>query len=172
MSLRLLRVMASRWTRLVLVGLFLLGIQTTILNEMRPFGVMVQLMLLIGVTAGAIYGPEVGAISGLIVGLMYDCVLTTPLGLASLVFGAVGFGAGLLPFFVRDPSWWNRAIVIALSSAVGELLFPIAQGMTGLSGWVQPRMFIVALTVAMINLFLAPIISPLVRWTLKQTLIG
>jgi hypothetical protein len=92
--------------------------------------------------------------------------------LASLVFGAVGFCAGLLPFFVRDPSWWNRAIVIALSSAVGELLFPIAQGMTGLGGWVQPRMFIVALTVAMINLFLAPIISPLVRWTLKQTMIG
>jgi hypothetical protein len=44
--------------------------------------------------------------------------------------------------------------------------------MTGLGGWVQPRMFIVALTVAMINLFLAPIISPLVRWTLKQTMIG
>ena len=71
MSLRLLRVMASRWTRLVLVGLIFLGIQTTILNEMRPFGVMVQLMLLIGVTAGAIYGPEVGALTGLI-GLMED----------------------------------------------------------------------------------------------------
>ena len=63
-----------------------------------------QLMLLIGVTAGAIYGPEVGALSGLIVGLMYDCVLTTPLGLASLVVGGVSFGAGLLPFFVRDPN--------------------------------------------------------------------
>jgi hypothetical protein len=33
-------------------------------------------------------------------------------------------------------------------------------------------MFVVALVVAVINLFLAPIVSPLVRWTLKQTLIG
>ena len=172
MSLRFLRVMASRWTRLVLVGLIFLGIQTTVLSEMRPFGVMVQLMLLIGVTAGAIYGPEVGALSGLIVGLMYDCVLTTPLGLASLVVGGVGFGAGLLPFFVREPSWWNRAIVIALFSAIGEMLFPVAQGMTGLGGWVQPRMFVVALVVALINLFLAPIVMPLIRWTLKQSMIG
>jgi rod shape-determining protein MreD len=172
MSIRFLRIMASRWTRLVLVGLIFLGIQTTILSEMRPFGVMVQLMLLIGVTAGAIYGPEVGALSGLIIGLMYDCVLTTPLGLASLVVGGVGFGAGLLPFFVRDPSWWNRAIAIGLFSAVGEILFPVAQGMTGFGGWVQPRMFVVALVVAVINLFLAPVVMPLIRWTLKQSMIG
>ena len=103
---------------------------------------------------------------------MYDCVLTTPLGLASLVVGGVSFGAGLLPFFVRDPSWWNRAIVIALFSAIGEILFPVAQGMTGLGGWVQPRMFVVALVVAAINLLLAPIVTPLIRWTLKQTMIG
>ena len=172
MSIRFLRIMASRWTRLVLVGLIFLGIQTTILSEMRPFGVMVQLMLLIGVTAGAIYGPEVGALSGLIIGLMYDCVLTTPLGLAALVLGGVGFGAGLLPFFVRGPSWWNRAIAIALFSAVGEILFPVAQGMTGIGGWVQPRMFVVALVVALINLFLAPVVMPLIRWTLKQSMIG
>ena len=172
MSIRFLRIMASRWTRLVLVGLIFLGIQTTILSEMRPFGVMVQLMLLIGVTAGAIYGPEVGALSGLIIGLMYDCVLTTPLGLAALVLGGVGFGTGLLPFFVRDPSWWNRAIAIALFSAVGEILFPVAQGMTGIGGWVQPRMFVVALVVALINLFLAPVVMPLIRWTLKQSMIG
>lgn len=172
MSLRFLRVMASRWTRLVLVGLIFLGIQTTILSEMRPFGVMLQLMLLIGVTAGAIYGPEVGALAGLIVGLMYDCVLTTPLGLASLVVGGVSFGAGLLPFFVRDPSWWNRAIAIALFSAIGEILFPVAQSVVGLSGWIQPRMFVVALIVGLVNLLLAPIVTPVIRWTLKQTMIG
>jgi rod shape-determining protein MreD len=164
--------MASRWTRLVLVALVILGIQTTILSEMRPFGIMIQLMLLLGVTAGAVYGPEVGAIAGLTVGLMYDCVLTTPLGLAAMVIGVAGYGAGLLPFFVRDPSWWNRALVIAIFSAIGELLFPFAQAMTGLGGWVQPQMFVVALIVALFNLLIAPIVIPIVRWTLKQTLIG
>ena len=56
--------------------------------------------------------------------------------------------------------------------AVGEILFPVAQGMTGIGGWVQPRMFVVALVVALINLFLAPVVMPLIRWTLKQSMIG
>jgi len=42
LSARLLRVLASRWTRLVLVASVLLGLQTTLLNDMRPFGVMTQ----------------------------------------------------------------------------------------------------------------------------------
>jgi hypothetical protein len=33
-------------------------------------------------------------------------------------------------------------------------------------------MFVVALVVAAINLLLAPIVTPLIRWTLKQTMIG
>ena len=44
--------------------------------------------------------------------------------------------------------------------------------MTGIGGWVQPRMFVVALVVALINLFLAPVVMPLIRWTLKQSMIG
>ena len=93
--------MGSRWTRLVLMSLMFLGLQTTVLNDMRPFSVMIPVMLLFAVTAGTLYGSEVGAISGLIVGVMYDCVLSTPLGLASLVFGEAAYVAGLLPFFVR-----------------------------------------------------------------------
>ena len=56
--------MGSRWTRLVLVSLILLGLQTTVLNDMRPFGVMIPVMLLFAVTAGTLYGSEIGAISG------------------------------------------------------------------------------------------------------------
>ena len=74
MSERLLRIMGSRWTRLVLVSLVLLGLQTTVLNDMRPFSVMIPVMLLFAVTAGTLYGSEIGAISGLIIGVMYDCV--------------------------------------------------------------------------------------------------
>jgi rod shape-determining protein MreD len=61
-----------------------LGFQTTLFNDMRPFGVMTQVMVLFAACAGVIYGAQIGAVAGLIIGLMYDCVLTTPLGLASL----------------------------------------------------------------------------------------
>ena len=172
MSIRFIRFISSRWTRLVLVASVLMGFQTTLLNDMRPFGVMAQVMVLFAACAGVVYGAEIGAVAGLIVGLMYDCVLTTPLGLASLVLGATAFVAGAFPYFVRDSSWWNKAIAVAVASAVGEILFPIAQAMVGLGGWVQLRIFVVAAVVALINMVLAPLLLPVVRWTLKETLVG
>ena len=172
MSARLLRVLASRWTRLVLVASVLLGLQTTLLNDMRPFGVMTQVMVLFAACAGVVYGAEIGAIAGLVIGLMYDCVLTTPLGLASLVLGATALVAGVFPYFVRESSWWNKAIAVGLASAVGEILFPVSQAMVGLGGWVQWRVLLVALIVGIMNLFLAPLLLPVTRWTLKETLVG
>ena len=172
MSIRFIRFISSRWTRLVLVASVVLGLQTTLFNDLRPFGVMAQVMVLFAACAGVVYGAEIGAVAGLIVGLMYDCVLTTPLGLASLVLGATALIAGAFPYFVRDSSWWNKAIAVAVASAIGEILFPIAQALVGLGGWVQWRVIGVALVVAIFNLLLAPLLMPVVRWTLKETLVG
>jgi rod shape-determining protein MreD len=169
MMQRLITVLGSRWTRLVLVALVLLAIQTTLLSDLRPFGVMVQVLVLFVASAGVLYGSEVGAITGFVVGLMYDAVLTTPLGSSALVFGVVGVLAGGLPYFVREPTWWSRIVLVVLLSALGEVLFPMFQAIIGFEGWVQPRMFVVALVVALINLVIAPAMMPLTRWTLKES---
>jgi rod shape-determining protein MreD len=155
-----------------LVTLILLGFQTTLLNELRPFGVMAQVLVLFAASAGVLYGTEIGAITGLVTGLMYDAVLTTPLGSTALVFGVVGAAAGGLPYFVREPTWWSRVVVVVVLSAVGELLFPVLQAIIGFEGWVQPRMFTVALVVATINVVFAPLVLSLTRWTLKESLVG
>lgn len=159
---------ANRWTRLVLVALVLLGLQTTLFNQLRPLGIMLPLMLLFAVTTGTVHGSEVGALAGLVVGAMYDCVLTTPFGLASLVIGTAGYVAGLLPFFVREPTWWSRALVVAVASAFGELMFPLAQWMIGFEGWLEPRVLWVAAVAAASNGILAPFFVPLCRWTLRE----
>ena len=103
---RLVPIITSRWFRLVLVGLVVLGLQTTLFSDVRPFGVVAQLMLLLAVAAGVTYGLEVGAVAGLVLGFMYDCVLNTPLGLCSLVFGGAGAVAGAL-------SQWSGLAVAA-----------------------------------------------------------
>jgi rod shape-determining protein MreD len=169
---RLIAILGSRWTRLVLVALVLLSIQTTLLNELRPFGVMAQVLVLFVASAGVLYGSEIGAIAGFVVGLMYDAVLTTPLGSTALVFALVGAAAGGLPYFVREPKWWSRVAVVVVMSALGEVLFPIVQAVIGYEGWVQPRMFFVALIVALVNVILAPVVLLLTRWTLKESLGG
>ncbi len=164
--------MGSRWTRLVLVSLIFLGLQTTLFNDMRPLSVMIPVMLLFAVTSGTLYGSEVGAISGLIIGVMYDCVLSTPLGLASLVFGAAGYLAGLLPFFVREPTWWTRVITIGIVGAMGEIAFPMAQSMVGLSGHFQPHVVGVFVFVTVVGMLVAPLLLPVCRWTLKESIVG
>ena len=167
---RLLPIVASRWTRLVLVGLVVLGLQTTLFTDVRPFGVVAQLMLLLAVAAGVTYGFEVGAIAGLTLGFMYDCVLNTPLGLCSLVFGGAAAAAGALPFFIREPSWWLKIAAIAGTTLVAELVFPFALTMVGIGGWVRPRMILVALGVTTINAIVSPLALSVSRWTLKASL--
>jgi hypothetical protein len=61
---------------------------------------------------------------------------------------------------------------VVVLSALGEVLFPVFQAIIGFEGWVQPRMIVVALVVAIINLLLAPLVLPLTRWTLKESLVG
>lgn len=165
---RVLIIASNRWTRLVLVALGLLGLQTTLLSQLRPFGVMLPLMLIFSVATGTVHGSEVGAITGLVVGAMYDCVLTTPFGLAALVIGSAGYMAGLLPFFVREPTWWSRALVISATSAIGEMMFPVAQWMVGRDGWIEPHVLWIAAVVALVSGMIAPLVVPLCRWTLRE----
>ncbi|MFM7338409.1 MAG: hypothetical protein ACKO2E_09080, partial [Actinomycetota bacterium] len=62
---RFLTIMASRWTRLVLVLLIVLSLQTTVFTELRPFGVAVQVVLLMVVVAGSLFGVAIGSLTGL-----------------------------------------------------------------------------------------------------------
>lgn len=160
--------MSSRWTRLVLVLLFVLSLQTTLFAELRPFGVAVQVMLLFVVVSGALNGVATGALTGLIAGMMYDFILSSPIGLTSLTFGLVGATSGLLVYFFREPTWWMRLIAVGLVSLLGEMCFPLAQAVVGLDGWLQPRIIKVAIVVALFNLALSPLAIVVCRWTLAE----
>ena len=60
---RFLVVAENRYTRLVLLGLLFLSLQTTIFNEMRPLGVSMEVMLLLAASTGLAKGSETGAIA-------------------------------------------------------------------------------------------------------------
>ncbi len=166
--IRFLTIMSSRWTRLVLVLLIVISLQTTLFAEMRPFGVAAQPVLLFVVVSGSINGSTIGALTGLIAGLMYDFVLPTPVGLTSLALGLAGATAGLLVYFFREPTWWMRLITIGVVSLLGEVYYPLAQTVVGLDGWLQFRIIKVAIVVAVCNLVLSPIAIFVCRWTLTE----
>lgn len=166
--IRFLTIMSSRWTRLVLVMLIVLSLQTTLFAELRPFGVAAQVVLLFVIVSGSINGVAIGSITGLIAGLMYDFILPTPVGLASLAMGLAGATAGLLLYFFHEPTWWMQLITVVIVSILGEIYFPLAQAIVGFDGWLQPRIFKVAIVVAACNLILAPLAIVVCRWTLAE----
>jgi rod shape-determining protein MreD len=150
------------------VLLIVISLQTTLFAEMRPFGVAAQLVLLFVVVSGSINGSTIGALTGLIAGLMYDFVLPTPVGLTSLALGLAGATAGLLVYFYREPTWWMRLITIGVVSLLGEVYYPLAQTVVGLDGWLHFRIIKVAIVVAVCNLVLSPIAIFVCRWTLAE----
>lgn len=152
---------------MVLVAIPVLALQTTIVAELRPFDVSIQLMLLLGAVSGVVGGPERGALAGFLFGLFYDMTLTTPLGLAALSCGLAGYVAGYVQSITVTPPWWLSALFVGLGSAVGELAFPLAQSLVGKEGWVQQRLLVVVPVVAVANLLLAPALVPAARWWLR-----
>lgn len=164
---RLLGLSENRYFRLVLVGLVFLGLQTTLFNDMRPFGVSLEVMVLLAASSGLAAGSETGAIAGFTVGLLYDFVLTTPLGLCAAVFSVVGYSAGFVHSFVHAATWWSRMLLAAGASAIGMILLPIAFTITGAEGILTMHIFVVALVVSAFNALLSPPAAWVCKWALK-----
>ena len=158
----------SRYARLVLVGLIFLSLQTTIFNEMRPFGVCLQVMVLLAASCGLARGSEAGAIAGFIVGLLYDMVLSSPLGLCAAVFAIVGYLAGFAHSFVHAPNWWSRMVLGFGASAVGMLMLPVAFTFTGSTSVFTTDVIIVAPVVALFNGLLSVPVERLCRWAIPE----
>jgi rod shape-determining protein MreD len=165
---RLIVLGEARYTRLVLVGLLFLSLQTTILNEMRPFGVCLQVMLLLAASSGLAKGSQTGATAGFIIGLLYDMVLTTPMGLCAAVFAVVGYLAGFVHTFVHESTWWSRMLAALGVSAIGMILLPIAFTITGADGVLTTQVFVIAFVVAVFNAALSLPAEWLCHWAIKD----
>src|SRR5215211_4980613 len=99
-------VINSSLIRVIPIGMALLALQQTMFVEMKPFGVIVQLLMAFAASAGAAGGPERGALTGFVLGLMFDLAVGTPLGSSSITMGVGGYVAGYVPAITVEPQWW------------------------------------------------------------------
>jgi rod shape-determining protein MreD len=165
---RLLRAVASRWFRLVLVLLVVLSFQTTLFGDLRPFGYAVQVLAIFVASAGVSHDLRIGMLVGLIAGFMYDAVLATPLGVSAIVFAMVGALGALFVQPFRDPPWWLRVMAVSLAAAGGEVLMPLMKSVVGLDGWLGLRVGAVAAVTLVGSLVLAWPLLAVSRWTLQE----
>jgi len=151
-----------------MVGLVALTIQTSLLAEIQPFGVILNLVLGLVVAAGVVGGSELGALTGFVLGLMFDLVLVTPFGLSALVYGLAGFGVGyVMGSITVDRTWWMTCLFTFLGSAAAIVLFAIGGTLIGQEGWVRWHVLWSALVVGLFNGSLAVPMTRVMRWTLR-----
>lgn len=88
----------NRWAALRVAVLVLVAIllQAVAVSQVDFFGVTAQLAPIIVVVLALFAGSEVGAFLGFLVGVCVDMALMQTVGISSLVFVGVGYGAGRL----------------------------------------------------------------------------
>ncbi len=160
-------ILNSSLTRIVPIAMILLALQKTLLVEMRPFGVIVQIVLAFAASAGAAGGPERGALTGFTVGLMYDLAVGTPLGSSGITMGLAGYVAGWVDLVRIETTWWMAAAFVALGAAVGEAGVPVVRRFIGEEDAFVPEMAKIVPVVAVAAAIASVALVPIGRWTLK-----
>lgn len=153
--------------RLVSVGLIVVGLQTTLFSDLRPFGVSVQIVLALAAACGAAAGSSGGALAGFVLGLMYDLGVGTPLGSSAISMGVAGFAAGYITLITIERHWWLAALFTGLGAAVGELLVPTVRAFIGEQRAFTPRLITVIPVVAIAAMVMSPLLVPIGRWCMR-----
>ena len=150
-----------RWS-LLLVMAYL--IQVGFLQDFRPLGVHLEIMLLLAICAGILGGSSRGAIVGFFAGLLNDLLLSGSLGISALCFALVGFAAGVLEDSVIRSSRLISMAIAAVGSAVGVLMYACLSQLLGAHSLSDPRLWLIITIVSVINGVLCLAALPLCRW--------
>src|SRR3954464_6303603 len=104
--------------RVLLVIFGVLILQSSLLEGLRAAGIPTDALVLVAVVAGALGGPERGALVGFVAGLVADLFLQTPFGLSALAYCLAGFTVGVLQGNVIRAAWWIMPVTAFVGSAV------------------------------------------------------
>ncbi|MGI9600952.1 MAG: rod shape-determining protein MreD [Acidimicrobiales bacterium] len=152
-----------RRVRLTLVAVVAVVLQTSIFTTVRFDGVAPEIPILLAALAGYAAGPDRGAWFGFGIGLLYDVLLPSPLGLAALTGAVVAWLVGVFTAGLMRPSWWSATLLGAFMTSVGVAIFAVTGEVFG-QGYVSRDLFRIMAFAGLLSLILAPAGSWLMRW--------
>lgn len=152
--------------RVVPIALIIIAVQRSAFDDVRPWDVAVQLVLVLSAASGVPGGAERGAWMGFVLGVMYDLATAAPLGQHALAYGLAGFTAGLVNAVAVDPHWWLSMLFVSLGSVVGEFSIPVIETFMSDRGWQGQRLERVLPVVAVTGALASLVFIPLSRWCL------
>ena len=154
---------AAACGRLALIGLLGGILQLTAVSQVSVFGVPADLSPLLVASIGLLAGSIPGAILGFCLGLFMDTALMQTLGVTSLVFTAVGYGAGRVRE-LRDPAHGLAPVAVgAAATAVALVGFSLLQFLLGVEAPVSWLLLRDILMTIVLNTLLALPVYAVVR---------
>lgn len=134
--------------RLAALGFFAVVVQIAAISQITVFGVSVDLAPLLVASVGLLAGSLPGAAFGFAVGLFVDLALVQTLGVTSLLYIAIGYGAGRLRE-LRDPAHGLVPVVVgAVATAMATIGFALMQFLLGVDApvsWLLLRQIVVTI---------------------------
>jgi rod shape-determining protein MreD len=106
--------------RVALLSVALVLVQISIISDVPVFGVSIDVSPLLVAFTGLLCGSMLGALTGFGVGLLIDLALMQTLGLTSLTFTLIGYGAGRLRE-LRDPQAALTPVLVGAAAAAGAM---------------------------------------------------
>ena len=143
--------------RLVVLGLFVVLLQVSAITQIQLFGTNADLVPLVIAAVGLLAGSVSGACFGFFVGLFLDLALVQTVGLSSLVYVGVGYGAGRFRE-MRDPQGALVPLAVgAAATALATIGYSLMQFLLGVDA---PVSFLLARDILATVLLNAIIATP------------
>lgn len=134
--------------RLTALGFVTVVVQIAAVSQVTVFGVTADLSPLVVASVGLLAGSLPGAAFGFSVGLLVDLALVQTLGVTSLLFIAIGYGAGRLRE-LRDPAHGLVPLAVGAAatafSTVGFALMQFLLGVQAPVSWLLLRQVVVTI---------------------------
>ena len=144
--------------------------QIGVVSEVPVFGVNADLTPLLVAFVGLLGGATLGACCGFAVGLLVDLTLLQTLGLTSLVFTLVGYGAGRLRE-LRDPQAALTPLLVGCGAAATALVgYSVMEFLLGVDAPVSLELLRQIVLGVVVDTIVAVPVWALVRRTLEGAL--
>jgi rod shape-determining protein MreD len=156
--------------RLAVAGVLVVLLQVSAITQIELFGTNADLVPLVIAAVGLLAGSVPGACFGFFVGLFLDLALVQTVGLSSLVYVGIGYGAGRLRE-VRDPQGALVPLAVgAAATALATIGYSLMQFLLGVDA---PVSFLLArdlLATILLNAIIATPVYAAVRRLLLPAL--
>jgi rod shape-determining protein MreD len=158
-------VSAALVVRVAALALAATLLEIVAVSQISVFGVSADLTPLMVMSIGLLIGSVGGAVTGFSVGLFLDLALVQTLGVNSLIFTLVGYGAGRLRE-LRDPQGAIVPVAAgAAATAIATIGYSLVQFLLGVDAPVSLLLFREIVTTVVINTVIAlPVFAVARRW--------